>query len=213
MSAISFGLAFAGEMKYMNPDDANAVKASEAAVSSLGPNRGAVLIESTRRDIVFKSLELVGVSRKTGGSGLALKTDIRNAEKTLMDLGAEKRDMGYDLSMSGDVLFEFDKWDIKPEAEMVLSRLAGALKQLGEKQVTIEGHTDAVGSDAYNHELSEKRAASVKNWLMQTGGVTTAKFLVKGLGESKPVAPNVRPDGSDDPEGQAKNRRVEIYIR
>lgn len=204
---------FAGQLKYQTPDDPNAITASESAVSALGPQRGAIVIKSSQHDIIAKSLELVGLSHATDGSGLSLKADIRGAEKVLRDLGAKKSDIGYELSLSGDVLFDFNKWNIKPEAEATLSKLADALKKLGDKQIAIEGHTDSVGSDSYNLDLSEKRAQSVRTWLIQKGGVATEKISARGLGESKPIAPNTLPDGSDNPEGRAKNRRVEIHIQ
>jgi hypothetical protein len=75
--------------------------------------------------------------------------------------------------------------------------------------ITIEGHTDAVGDDASNQLLSQARAASVQAALQERlGGGTT--FTAVGFGESRPVAPNTSPDGSDDPDGRAQNRRVEI---
>jgi outer membrane protein OmpA-like peptidoglycan-associated protein len=78
--------------------------------------------------------------------------------------------------------------------------------------VRIEGHTDAKGSDAYNQKLSERRAQSVRQWLVQKEGVDGSKMAPQGFGARKPVAPNNKPDGSDDPEGRQKNRRVEIVL-
>ena len=78
--------------------------------------------------------------------------------------------------------------------------------------VRIEGHTDAKGAKAYNHALSLKRASSVEAWLKKNGlkGVT---FETRGYGDTQPVAPNAKPDGTDDPAGRARNRRVEIVMR
>jgi outer membrane protein OmpA-like peptidoglycan-associated protein len=207
------GAAPAQSAQYMGPDDPAAIAAAEKSSAALGPQRGALSIKPVHREIVSRSIEIKGVSKSTSGPGLALTADIRDADKILKDLGAKKSDIGYDLSLSGDVLFDFDKWDIKPEAESQLFKLADALKKLDKKQVTIEGHTDSVGSDAYNLELSGKRAESVKTWLMRKGGAAKHNFSALGLGESKPVAPNTRTDGSDNPEGRAKNRRVEIHIK
>ena len=190
---------FAGQLKYQAPDDPNAITASESAVSALGPQRGAIVIKSSQHDIIAKSIDLVGLSHVIAGSGLSLKADIRGAEKVLRDLGAKKSDIGYELSLSGDVLFDFNKWNIKPEAEATLLKLADAIKKLGDKQIAIEGHTDSVGSDSYNLDLSEKRAQSVRTWLIQKGGVTTGKISARGLGESKPIAPNTLPDGRRQP--------------
>ncbi len=213
MMLLFCGATAAEGSKYINPDDPAAALAAEKSLAALGPQRGALSIKSLRREIISRSIEIKGISKSTGRPGLALTADIRDADKILKDLGAKKSDIGYDLSLSGDILFDFDKWDIRPEAESELMKLADALKKLGEKQVAIEGHTDSAGSDAYNIELSGKRAESVKSWLINKGGVAKAKFSAQGLGESKPVAPNAKTDGSDNPDGRARNRRVEIHIK
>ena len=75
--------------------------------------------------------------------------------------------------------------------------------------MTIEGHTDAIGSDADNQALSERRAAAVRTALEAELG-SGYQYTSVGFGETKPVAPNTKPDGSDDPDGRALNRRVEI---
>jgi outer membrane protein OmpA-like peptidoglycan-associated protein len=62
-------------------------------------------------------------------------------------------------------------------------------------------------------KLSDDRAASVKNWLVQNAGVSASRITTRGFGETKPVAPNTNPNGTDNPEGRQKNRRVEITIR
>ncbi|MDP7239531.1 MAG: OmpA family protein, partial [Candidatus Latescibacteria bacterium] len=76
----------------------------------------------------------------------------------------------------------------------------------------IFGHTDSKGSDAYNQKLSEKRALSVKTWLLTNTNISKYLLHTIGLGETQPVAPNEKEDGSDNPEGRAQNRRVEILV-
>lgn len=115
------------------------------------------------------------------------------------------------IELSADVLFDFDKSDIRDEAAAALRQVAAMIRERP-GNVRIEGHTDSKGSDAYNRALSEDRALSVKDWLADVEGLDTAGFEIVGFGESKPVAPNEKPDGSDDPEGRQKNRRVEIVI-
>jgi outer membrane protein OmpA-like peptidoglycan-associated protein len=87
------------------------------------------------------------------------------------------------------------------------------LKANPNAKVAIEGHTDGRGADDYNQKLSEARAASVKQWLVANAQANGANFAIRGWGKTKPVAPNAKPDGADDPEGRAKNRRVEIVVR
>ena len=110
------------------------------------------------------------------------------------------------IALDSEVLFDVNKYDVRvhPEAEEVLKNLAIVLKEMDVKNFEIDGHTDSDGSDEYNQVLSEKRANSVKNFLVSQG--VTAEITTKGYGESRPVASN------DTAEGKQKNRRVEIII-
>jgi OOP family OmpA-OmpF porin len=105
-----------------------------------------------------------------------------------------------------NVLFDFDKTAVKPDGAKILDRLIVFLKENSDKRVDLEGHTDSVGTDQYNQTLSEKRAASVKEYLTSRG-VAAGRVTTKGFGESKPIADNKTADG------RAKNRRVEIKVR
>ena len=110
------------------------------------------------------------------------------------------------INLDSEVLFDVNKYDVRvhPEAEEVLKNLAIVLKEMDVKNFEIDGHTDSDASDEHNQVLSEKRANSVKNFLVSQG--VTAEITTKGYGESKPVASN------DTAEGKQKNRRVEIII-
>ena len=105
-----------------------------------------------------------------------------------------------------NVLFDFDKTAVKPDGAKILDRLIAFLKENADKKVDLEGHTDSVGTDQYNQNLSEKRAASVKDYLTKRG-VDTSRITTKGFGESKSIADN------KTAESRAKNRRVEIKVR
>ena len=104
------------------------------------------------------------------------------------------------------VLFDFDKTAIKPDGAKILDRLVAFLKENPSKKVELEGHTDSVGTDKYNQGLSERRAASVRNYLVKQG-VATGRIATRGFGEAKPIADNKTRDG------RAKNRRVEVKVR
>ena len=117
------------------------------------------------------------------------------------------------IDLNADVLFDFDKADILPKAVETLSKAAAIVKERAKGTVRINGHTDAKGGDAYNMRLSERRANSVRDWFRTNGGLSSFKFETKGFGATQPVAPNQKPDGSDDPEGRQKNRRVEIILQ
>jgi outer membrane protein OmpA-like peptidoglycan-associated protein len=115
--------------------------------------------------------------------------------------------------LSGDILFDFDKSDIRPRAEVILADLAARIARgSAGATVRVEGHTDAKGSDDYNQALSERRAASVKEWFARLGGIEESLISTQGFGETRPVTPNQRTDGTDDPVGRQQNRRVEIVV-
>src|SRR3954454_3739769 len=117
------------------------------------------------------------------------------------------------VDMAADVLFDFDKADLLPKADETLQKAADFIREKAKGGgVRIEGHTDAKGNDSYNQKLSERRAASVKSWFI-AHGLSNMKFSTEGFGAKKPVAPNTKPDGSDDPDGRQKNRRVELVIK
>jgi len=104
-----------------------------------------------------------------------------------------------------DVLFDFDKSNVKPEAAAILDRLVAFMKENSDKKANLSGHTDNVGTDAYNQALSERRVASVKDYVVGKG-VDGGRISGQGFGESKPIADN------KTAEGRAKNRRVEIKV-
>jgi outer membrane protein OmpA-like peptidoglycan-associated protein len=134
-------------------------------------------------------------------------------ETALEALNAEVTPTAITIDLAADVLFDFDKASIKKEAEPSLQNLATVLKANPGAIVAIEGHTDAVGADAYNQTLSEQRAAAVKLWLVSNAQVSGAGISTRGWGESKPLTPNTGPGGADSPEGRARNRRVQVVVR
>ncbi len=116
------------------------------------------------------------------------------------------------VELPSDVLFDFDKYDIRLDAADALEKLLTIINaQASGGAIRIEGHTDSIAADAYNQTLSERRAASVKQWLTNRG-IASSRMATRGFGESRPRAANNKPDGSDDPAGRLQNRRVEIFI-
>lgn len=114
--------------------------------------------------------------------------------------------------MGADALFGFNKADLSPEAIETLNALGPIVLKFGKHPVTIEGHTDAIGSPAYNQELSERRAEAVRAWLVAQHYGDASLLQIKGFGKTRPVAANTLADGSDNPEGRQKNRRVELVF-
>ncbi len=134
-------------------------------------------------------------------------------EEVLKELNAKVTETEIKIEMEGDVLFDFDKATIKKEAESTLENVSKVIQKYSTQKILIEGHTDSKGSDSYNLTLSKKRAKSVKNWLIINGHIPKRIMQSRGWGEAKPIAPNTKKDGSDNPEGRQKNRRVEITLK
>jgi len=109
------------------------------------------------------------------------------------------------LSMPDNITFGFDRSDLQPQFYPVLDNVASTLREYNQTIVEVAGHTDSKGTDSYNQALSERRAASVGNYLMGKG-LMRDRFILVGAGETRPVASN------DTEEGRARNRRVEITL-
>lgn len=122
----------------------------------------------------------------------------------IQELNARETERGLVLTL-GDVLFETAKWDLKPGAEANLSKLVNFLRKYPDRSVVIEGHTDSVGGDTYNLNLSQRRADAVRAYLV-TQGIESSRILASGKGETAPVASN------SDAGGRQQNRRVEVII-
>jgi outer membrane protein OmpA-like peptidoglycan-associated protein len=130
----------------------------------------------------------------------------------LQDLGAKVVGQEVRIDLAADVLFDFDKYTLLPKASDTLQKVGQVAASYPSSPIQIEGHTDGKGTHPYNMKLSENRADAVKAWLVQNASVAGSRISTRGWGETKPIAPNKKPDGSDDPEGRQKNRRVEIVL-
>ena len=108
------------------------------------------------------------------------------------------------IELSADTYFDFNKSTLKPEGKRIVEQeVVEPMKAHPELKALVEGHTDSVGSEAYNQRLSERRADAVRDF-MASQGIAESRITTKGWGKSKPVASNATK------EGRAKNRRVEI---
>lgn len=113
------------------------------------------------------------------------------------------------IDLPADVLFDFDKAELRPDAAPSLQKAAELVKSYPSAPITVIGHTDGKGSDAYNDPLSVRRAQAVAQALQAR---TDRQVQAQGRGRREPVAPNTTPDGRDHPEGRQRNRRVQILI-
>ena len=159
----------------------------------------------------FEAVQIAGSGgAQAGGIGVAGRSV--ELQAALKDLAADVTSQQIRINLAADVLFDFDQATVKPEAEPSLKKVVTVLKSYPNAQVSIEGHTDAKGNDAYNQGLSERRATAVAQWLAAHANLRAADVHTRGWGRTKPIASNTKPDGSDDPSGRARNRRVEITV-
>lgn len=112
------------------------------------------------------------------------------------------------------VFFAFDSADLTPVARQEVERMAAVLNhpRAIERRIALEGHTDAIGTEQYNLELSRRRASAVAQEIVARG-VRRDRLTVRGFGKQRPVAPDTLPDGTDNPAGRARNRRVEAVLQ
>jgi len=144
---------------------------------------------------------------------LDIKGITTGIQSVLQDLGAKVTAHEVKIELDADVLFDFDKYNLKPEATESLKKVSQVVQSYAQAPLLIEGHTDGMGTHAHNMKLSDDRAASVKHWLVQNAAVPENRITTRGWGETKPVAPNKNPNGTDNPAGRQKNRRVELTLR
>ncbi|WP_201352332.1 OmpA family protein [Hydrogenimonas urashimensis] len=144
-----------------------------------------------------------------------LITDIKVAKYTKKEakptpeklgISVQKTKEGMKLTVPAKVLFDFNKFILKPEAKKALSLLGDIIRENPAKKIVVTGYTDNVGSDTYNLKLSLQRAQSVADYLIYCEKVNPELFKIEGKGKANPVASNATE------EGRAKNRRVEIRL-
>ena len=136
-----------------------------------------------------------------GESKTVAKADLKNVQKLYLT----------PPPIFVNVLFDYDKSDIRKGAADTLDMIATILKDHPDMVVEVRGHTDAHGSNTYNDQLSQNRSNSAMDYLTKKG-IEKSRMIPKGFGENEPVAPNENPDGKDNPEGRQLNRRVEFKI-
>ena len=158
-----------------------------------------------------KVLPLHGKVTDLKGMSSAVVGKVDALGAALKDLGARTTETEIQIELSSDVLFDFDKSNLRPVAIPSLLKVVTVMQSYPAYVCTIGGHTDGKGGKEYNRKLSERRAGSVKTWLVGHGA--SNQMNSQGFGDTRPVAPNTKPDGSDDPDGRQKNRRVEITLK
>ena len=184
-------------------------QAGEARVAEAHARQEVARGEQERNRVVMKARERETQNAKSEAETAkntvaATQSELASARQELLALQAKQTDRGMVMTLS-DVLFDTGRATLKPGGDRDLDRLAQALKDNAGTRVIIEGHTDSVGSDSYNEELSRRRAQAVADAL-RTRGVPGDRYEAKGLGKSFPVASNTTAVG------RQQNRRVEIVF-
>ena len=162
-------------------------------------------IAALRERNLLVSQQADSLRREAERANAALQQALQQLRSLVVEItNLRETSRGLVISLS-DILFDVNKATLKPGAEANLGRIAAILKQYPDKRISVEGHTDAQGSDEYNMRLSQDRAASVRASLV-AGGVPDALITAQGFGEGQPVATN------DTPAGRQQNRRVEVVV-
>jgi outer membrane protein OmpA-like peptidoglycan-associated protein len=125
-------------------------------------------------------------------------------EQKLAELNAKETERGLELTLR-DVLFETDRADLKPQALEDLYPMVTFLREDPDRHILIEGHTDSMGSESYNRDLSQQRAAAVQHFLVRNG-ISPERITAHGYGKADPVASN------NTEAGRQQNRRVEVVV-
>lgn len=162
--------------------------------------RQAVLIEAREREVQQRAAQAELARRQADEASERAKS----LQEELEALKAKPTPRGMVLTL-GDVLFDTAQATLKPGAYPTIDKVAEVLKAEPDRRLTIEGHTDSVGEEGYNQELSQRRASAVRTALLERG-VATEQIIATGKGESFPIASN------DNAGGRQQNRRVELIF-
>jgi outer membrane protein OmpA-like peptidoglycan-associated protein len=176
-----------------------------ARVIALAPAPPATLVLAPPKTIA-------GIGGSAGGQPTTLAGGAKDLASAMTDLHAKVVGQEIHIELAADVLFDFDKADIRPDAAATLAKAAVIVRAHSGGHIRVEGHTDNKGTHAYNVALSQRRAQAVVTWLRDREGLRGAAFQVHGFAETRPVAPNAMPGGADNPAGRQQNRRVEIVV-
>ena len=175
-------LAYLAQQKVRIAQETAKRKTAEMAVTNAGANRNEVRLEARTAEADTAKAQLA----------------------ELVALNAQKTDRGMVITL-GDILFSTDKAQLKPDGIRNVQKLGDFLARYPQNKVSVEGHTDSVGSNNYNQGLSDRRAYSVRSALTEMG-ISNDRVATRGYGEEFPVASN------NNAEGRQLNRRVEIVL-
>ena len=184
-------------------------KGAKPAENTAAPAQPALPANTSEGNQAAKTaLAGAGVGTLAGGDvGYYMDQQEKKLRQQLRNSGVSVTRLGDNivLVLPGNLVFASNASDIAPNFQNTLNAVAGILKEYDKTVVNVTGHTDSVGSDAYNQGLSERRAGAVAQYLISQG-LMAQRFVVSGMGKTQPIASNNTPDG------RQANRRVEIKL-
>ena len=202
-----------GETITINSDGSGTYTVGDVSITNDGKGAGSYTDTATGLSIVNDGTGTALVTSASGSrsvSAEALPKVDKVGSFPPIDAARPVESCGTVISLQDGVLFDFGSSQVRPEAAQTLGNLADVLNRAGASSGHVYGHTDSVSDESFNQTLSEQRAQAVADALTAAGA--TASLDVTGYGESRPVAPNENPDGSDNPAGRRLNRRVEVFV-
>jgi len=208
-SALLFATLFAVACATSNPDDANQnqkAKRGAGIGAAAGAVAGAIIGNQTGNP---RTGAVVGAAIGTA-VGAAVGHRMDQQQKELQQIpGVEvtrPAENEIAVQLTNDILFDFNSAALRTESQQTLRDLAANFRRYADESITVEGHTDNVGSPEYNQGLSERRADAVKKYLIDHGAAANDQITAKGFGKSNPIGDN------KTRKGQFENRRAEILI-
>lgn len=194
----------------LGPTDQDGSRNQTLTWGSIGTIAGAAAGALINKDNRGKGALIGAGIGGLAGAGYGVYADRQEAElrKATAGTGIEVQRQGDDIKlvMPGAITFNTGSTELSPAAQFNLDKLVSSFKQYGDNNIEVTGHTDSVGSNASNIELSQKRAISVGKHLISQG-IAKERIQVYGAGPSQPIASN------SSEEGRAQNRRVEIRLK
>lgn len=209
-SALILSIISLGGCANLGPTDQDGSRNQTLTWGSIGTIAGAAAGALINKDNRGKGALIGAGIGGLAGAGYGVYADRQEAElrKATAGTGIEVQRQGDDIKlvMPGAITFNTGSTDLSPAAQFNLDKLASSFKAYGDNNIEVTGHTDSVGSNASNIELSQKRAISVGKHLIGQG-IDKNRIQVYGAGPSQPIASN------SSEEGRAQNRRVEIRLK
>ena len=202
------------ELATSNPKKVDTLESQSTAVTTLEVipiSPTTVKIEIIAQTIV--KVENITANQTATEEQLPTQITTETVKKIETELNAEKVPEGIRINVPETILFDFDKYNVRAQAKPTLAKINLLLRHYNNSQIFINGHTDNHGEDSYNLELSQNRSAAVKYYFINVFKVQNTRMQTKGYGKTKPISPNNNLDGSDNPTGREKNRRVELIIK